>query len=73
MDLEMLKKKFRKLWKVGGIMLSDFKICSKPTVIEISDVRVKVEGQWNRIKKLEIAFWLVYLQQRRKYYLMENK
>ena len=54
-------------------MLSDFKICSKPTVIEISDVRVKVEGQWNRIKKLEIALWLVYLQQRRKYYLMENK
>ena len=54
-------------------MLSDFKICSKPTVIEICDVRIKVEGQWNRIKKLETALWLVYLQQRRKYYLMENK
>ena len=41
-------------------MLSDFNICSKPTVIEICDVRVKIEGQWNRIKKLEIDIWLVY-------------
>ena len=42
----MLKKKtnFRKLLKVGR-MLSDFNICSKPTVIEICDVRVKIEGQ----------------------------
>lgn len=46
MDLEMLKKKkLQKTLKSQRDYAICFKICSKPTVIEICDVRVEVEGQ----------------------------
>lgn len=52
----MLKKKKNMfVWKARGIILYDFKMYCKATVIKKCNVRIKVDEQWNRIEKLEIT------------------